>query len=215
MAKLVWGAAGERRYETGVDRGVLYLDSGAYPWNGLTAVKETPSGGEATPFYIDGFKYLNLASAEEFEATLEAFSSPLAFDACDGTSSIRNGLYVTQQPRLPFDFSYRSLIGNDVDGQDHGYKLHIVYGALAAPSEQSNETISDKPTPNVFSWKITTLPPKTSGHNYRPTAHFVVDSTQAPAALLSSLEDMMYGTDLSIPRIPSAQELLDLFASYA
>lgn len=214
MAKLTWGATGERRYETGVDQGVLYLGGEVFPWSGLTAVNQNPSGGEPTPYYIDGFKYLNLASAEEFEATLEAFSAPSAFGICDGTVSIRNGLFVTQQPRVPFDFSYRSLIGNDVDGQDHGYKIHLIYGALAAPTVQTNQTLSDSPTPNTFSWKITTLPPLTIGHGYKPTAHFVVDSTLTPSALLTTLESSIYGSVSSFPRLVSAQELLDMFASY-
>lgn len=213
MAKLVWGAAGERRYELGIDRGVLYLNGSAYPWSGLTAVSESPSGGEPQPYYIDGFKYLNLATAEEFEASIEAFSAPLAFNECDGAASIRNGLYVTQQPRKPFDFSYRSLIGNDTDGQDHGYKIHLVYGALAAPSGMNNQTISDSPSPVTKSWKITTLPPKTTGHNYKPTAHFVVDSTQTSSALLQQLEDALYGSDFSVPRLVTAQELLDMFTA--
>ena len=213
MAKLIWGAAGERRYDLGIDQGVLYLNGNVYPWSGLTAVNEAPSGGEAQPYYIDGFKYLNLASAEEFEATIEAMSAPLAFNECDGTASIRNGLYATQQPRNPFDFCYRSLIGNDTDGQNHGYKIHLVYGALAAPSSVSNQTISESPRPASRSWKITTLPPKTTGHNYKPTAHFVVDSTQTTSALLTQLEDALYGSVTTVPRLVTAQELLDMFTA--
>lgn len=212
MPRLNWSAIGQRFYEMGVDRGVLYVDSQpGVPWTGLISVSESPSGGEPKPYYVDGFKYLNVASSEEFAATIEAFSSPPEFDQCDGTRSIANGLFATQQPRKPFGFSYRTRIGNDVDGPRHAYKIHIVYNALAAPSSRNNQSMGSSIEPVGLSWSITTLPPSVLG--LKPTAHFVVDSRKTPKNLLTTLEDILYGSASSAPRLPDAQELWDLFTS--
>lgn len=214
MARLNWSAVGERFYETGVDRGVLYVgDIPGVAWTGLTSVSESPTGGEAKPYYIDGIKYLNLSSAEEFEATIEAFASPPEFGPCDGTASIQNGLFVTQQPRKSFGLSYRTKIGNDVDGSDYGYKIHLVYNALAAPSGRSNNTMGDSTDPIGLSWAITTLPPAITG--YKPTAHFVIDSRTTAPFRLSSIEEILYGSESGSPRLPSAQDLTSLFSEMA
>lgn len=211
MARLSWAAVGERFYETGVDRGVLYV--GIEPgvsWTGLTSVSESPTGGEASPFYIDGVKYLNLAGSEEFAATINAFSSPYEFGPCDGTMSIQNGLFVTQQPRKPFGLSYRTKLGNDIDGTDHAYKIHVVYNALAAPSERSNNTVGDSTDPLSLSWSVTTLPPSITG--YKPTAHFMIDSRKTTETILATIEDILYGSDSGASRLPSPSELIAIFA---
>lgn len=214
MTRLLWGGSGERFYETGIDRGVLYPLFGAgVAWNGLTAVSENPNGGGPKSYYIDGYKYINVAAAEEYSATLEAFSSPAAFAECDGTAEALNGLYLTQQPRKSFGLSYRTRIGNDVDGLDHGYKIHLVYNALAAPSGTTFGTMNDSPEPINFSWEITTRPPILTG--YRPTAHFIIDSRETPIQLLSQFEGILYGTSTTEPRLPSVQELMEVFASLA
>lgn len=210
MAKLEWNKFGERFYETGVDRGVLYLDGEAgVPWNGLISVKEDPTGGEAEGYYLDGIKYANLAALEEFQATLEAFSAPEEFSACDGTQSLGLGLFVTQQVREEFGLSYRTLVGNDLLQSDYGYKIHLVYNCLAAPANRENNTLSRDVDPMHYSWTITTVPPILGG--VRPTAHYVVDSTKAEAATLAALEDILYGTDTDQPRLPTVQELFTLF----
>lgn len=212
MARLNWGTVGERFYETGTDRGVLYLAAQpGVPWNGLTAVKEVPTGGEPTPFYADGFKYANIASAEEFEATLEAFSSPPEFKVCDGIAQVSNGLFISQQPRKSFGLAYRTLIGNDLEGTDHGYKIHLVYGALSAPSQRDNATINSGVDPVVFSWDITTIPAAIVGH--KPSAHFVIDSRTTDPFLLIDLEDILYGSDQLVSEMPSPTELVALFAA--
>lgn len=210
MPRLSWSATGERFYETGVDRGVLYVGTNpGVAWTGLTSVSESPSGGEPKAYYIDGIKYLNLSSAEEFEATVNAFNSPPEFGPCDGTVSIQNGLFVTQQPRKPFGLSYRTKVGNDIDGSDHAYKIHLVYNALAAPSERSNNTLGDSTEPNDLSWSITTRPPVVTG--FKPTAHFLIDSRLTPQDILIEIEDILYGSDANSSRLPSAQELTDMF----
>lgn len=212
MPRLSWSATGERFYETGVDQGVLYVGTQAgIAWSGLISVSESPTGGEAKPYYLDGIKFLNISSAEEFEATIEAFSSPPEFGPCDGISSVRNGLFVTQQPRKPFSLSYRTKIGNDVEGSDHGYKIHLVYNALAAPSDRNNQTIGDSAEPSTLSWHITTLPPTSTG--YKPTAHMVVDSRFTEDAVLASVEDILYGNDAGVARLPTQSELMDIFSS--
>lgn len=211
MARLTWSATGERFFETGVDRGVLYVGSDpGVAWTGLISVSESPIGGEAKPFYMDGIKYLNLSSAEEFAATINAFASPPEFGPCDGTVSIQNGLYITQQPRKSFGLSYRTKLGNDIDGPDHAYKIHLVYNALAAPSDRSNNTLTDSPDPTALSWGITTLPPAITG--YRPTAHFVIDSRLTLEATLASLEDILYGNEIAAARLPTVAELIALFS---
>lgn len=212
MTRLAWGSHGERFFETGIDRGVLYLPGqDGVPWNGLKAVNEAPTGGEPTPYYIDGFKYLNVATAEEFKATLDAFSSPDEFARCDGKQSIQNGLFATQQPRLPFNLSYRTLVGNDIKGTEHGYKIHLVYNALAAPAQRSNQTIGNTTAPLTLSWGITTTPPKMNG--LKPTAHLVIDSRLTPPNLMTVIEDILYGSDDVNPTLPSVEELMGLFKS--
>jgi hypothetical protein len=210
MARVTWGDAGQRFYEAGADRGVLYVgDDAGVPWNGLTSVRENPSGGEPQPFYIDGFKYINLASAEEFEASIDAFSSPAAFGVCDGTMLIANGLSITQQHRQEFNLCYRTMLGNDVAGLDYGYKLHLVYKALAKPASRANRSLNDSPEPNTLSWDITTAPPRITG--YRPTAHMVVNSRTTPTELLAELEDMLYGTEFTDPYMPEQAALITMF----
>jgi hypothetical protein len=211
MARINWDARGERYFEIGVDRGVLYLPSVAgVPWTGLTAVNEEPTGAEERSYYLDGLKYLNLRSAEEFEATIEAFNSPAEFNVCDGTVSIHNGLFATQQPRKSFGLSYRTLLGNDLDGMDHAYKIHLVYNALAAPATRNNTTLSDSVDPAKFSWKITTLPPPVTG--VKRTAHFVIDSRTADPAVLAEVEDFLYGTTEADAALPTPDELIAIFA---
>jgi hypothetical protein len=210
MTRLLWSVVGERFYESGVDQGILYIDGiPPVPWNGLTAVRESPTGSEAQPYYIDGYKYLNLSGNEEFTATLEAYTSPKEFDLCDGNGSIGTGVYVTQQARKSFNFSYRTLIGNDLEGLGFGYKLHIVYNALAKPTNKGYESLNDSSDPLSLSWTISTLPPSFTG--YKPTAHFVIDSRTTPELLLSYVEDILYGSDSVDPRLPSAAELIDIF----
>jgi hypothetical protein len=211
MTRLVWDAVGERFYEAGVDRGVLYLGINGYAWPGLVTVTDSPTGGDPRPFYIDGFKYLNLAAAEEFEATIEAFSAPSEFAACDGVNTMYAGLLITQQPRRAFGFSYRTRVGNDEDGAYHAYKIHLVYNALAAPSEIAHSTINDQAEAPTRSWKLTTLAPKING--YRPTAHFVIDSRTTPGTILTQIEDILYGTDDTPPTMPTVRELMELFGA--
>lgn len=211
MTKLTWGDFGQRFYESGADRGVLYVD-GLAPaaWNGLTAVSEAPTGGEATPYYFDGYKFLNIASAEEYEATIEAYSAPPEFSRCDGTGTLHAGLFITQQPRKSFSFCYRTLIGNDIDALEHGYKIHLVYNALSGPSSRSYKTVSNSVEPLVFSWPITTLPPAMLG--FKPSAHVIIDSRQTSDAMLHQIEDILYGTDTTPPSLPTPQELAIMFA---
>lgn len=212
MTRLIWGNVGERFYEAGADRGVLYVpgEPGA-AWSGLKAVRESVSGGEPTPYYQDGIKYLNVAAGEEFIATIEAFSAPAEFAVCDGTAQVANGLFVSQQPRKTFGLSYRSLIGNDVDGLDHGYKIHLVYNCLAAPSERNNTTISDTPSPVALSWGVTTVPKYISGN--RPTAHLILDSRIVPSITMMEIEDILYGTELIDAALPSPEELIELLTT--
>lgn len=208
--KIVWDQSGERLYETGVDRGVVYpKTSGQYPsgygWNGLTSVEESPSGAEATALWADNIKYLNLISNEEFGCTINAYTFPDEFKECDGTKTAANGLLeVSGQTRKYFGFTYRSLIGNDEDGTDFGYKIHLVYGCSAAPSSKTRSTTNDSPEAQEFSWTVTTTPEKISaldgdGKPFKPTAHLVLDSTrfktEPQKALLASIEDILYGTD--------------------
>lgn len=217
MTKLTWDASGKRFYETGVDRGVLYIPTnGVYDfgvaWNGLTAVTESPSGAEATPQYADNIKYLNLLSAEEFGCTIEAFMYPDEFGQCDGTARPRPGISIGQQPRKTFGFAYRTKVGNDIDGADHGYKIHIVYGALAAPSEKAYNTINDSPEAMTFSWEVTTTAVEVPG--FKPSATLVIDSRDVAAADLQELEDILYGTAGVNPRLPLPEEILGLVAGF-
>lgn len=215
MAKLVWDKTGERFYETGVDQGVLYLlgEGGTYdtgvPWNGLVSVSESPSGAESNPQYADNIKYLNLISAEEFSATVEAFTYPDEFGECDGSAEPTPGVSIGQQTRKMFGMCYRTKIGNDTDGQDHGYKLHLIYGAQAAPSEKSYQTVNDSPEPITFSWEITTTPVNVTG--YKPTASLVIDSTKVDAGKLAELEKKLYGDESAgTATLPLPDEVITL-----
>lgn len=209
MARLGWNAPGSRFYEAGVDRGVLYVDGyPGVPWNGLTSVNESPSGGDPKSFYIDGVKYLAVPSPEEFEGTITAFTYPDEFTLCNGMNQIRSGLFLTHQRRRPFSLSYRTMIGSDTD-DSAGYKLHIVYNALASPSDRSNGTLTDQTEPDDFSWKITCRPPAMDG--YRPTSHVVLDTRTTDPSVISAVEDILYGTDEDQARLPS---LDDLIAAY-
>jgi len=216
MAELKWDKVGERRYETGVDHGVLYLPdaSGDYVdgvvWNGLVNVTESPSGAEASPQYADNIKYLNLVSAEEFGGTIEAFTSPVEFDQCDGTAQPFPGISVTQQNRKTFGLSYRNLIGNDLQGTDFGEKIHLVYGALAAPSEKSRATVNDSPEAVTFSWEFTTTPVEVPG--LKPSAHIIADSTTVDPDGFAALKAALYGTAGSDPRLPLPAEVFAFFS---
>jgi hypothetical protein len=215
MSRVTWDKTGEKRFETGVDHGVLYLpnsvgqyDTG-FVWNGLVTVTESPSGAEANPQFADNIKYLNLTSKEDFGATIEAYTYPDEFGQCDGTASPSDGLKIGQQNRKPFGFCYRTLIGNDIDGQKAGYKLHLVYGAQAAPSEKAHGTINDSPEAITFSWEVSTTPVEVPG--YDPSATIEVDSTTTPSSVMTELEDILYGTEGQDPRLPLPAEVLDLF----
>jgi hypothetical protein len=209
LTRLTWGDVGERFYETGVDRGVLYVDDAGVSWNGLVSVTESPSGGEAQPYYIDGVKYLNISSLEEFEGTVEAFTYPDEFSPCDGSEPGLNGLFITQQRRKPFGLSYRTKIGNDVEGINLGYKIHLIYGATTSPTQRTNTTIDSNVTPNTFSWPITTKAPLLNGR--KPSAHFFIDSRKTPIDLLTDFENIIYGNPSEAPRLPTAQELVEIF----
>ena len=216
MAKLVWDATGERFYETGVKNGVLYVqEGGAYPkgvvWNGLTAVTESPSGAEASPLYADDIKYLNLMSTEEFGATIEAYTYPDEFAECDGSAELVEGVMIGQQKRKTFGMCYRTTIGNDVDGNSYGYKLHIIYGALAAPSERAYATINDSPEAITFSWEVSTTPVNVDGH--QPTASITIDSTKVDPAKLEALEAVLYGSESEEARLPLPNEIKELMAA--
>ena len=216
MSKLVWDQTGERLYETGVKQGVLYVqEAGAYPkgvaWNGLTAVTESPSGAEATALYADDIKYLNLMSAEEFGATVEAYTYPDEFAACNGEGELATGVSIGQQKRKAFGLCYRTALGNDVDGNDHGYKLHLIYGAMAAPSEKAYATINDSPEAITFSWELTTTPVAVNG--FKPTASITIDSTKVDATKLAALEDALYGTADKEAYLPLPDEIATMMAA--
>lgn len=216
MSKLVWDQTGERLYETGVKMGVLYpQEGGAYPkgvvWNGLTAVTESPSGAEATALYADDIKYLNLMSTEEFGATIEAYTYPDEFAQCDGSAALMPGVMIGQQTRKTFGMAYRTTLGNDVDGNEHGYKLHLIYGALAAPSEKAYATINDSPEAITFSWEVSTTPVNVTGH--KPTASIVIDSTKVDADALAALEEVLYGSDSVEARLPLPDEIVEIMGA--
>lgn len=225
-AKIVWDKTGEKLYETGVKNGVLYPQvNGAYPegvaWNGLTAVTESPSGAEATPLYADDIKYLNLHSAEEFGATIECYTYPKEFEACDGSKEIATGVSIGQQTRQSFGMSYKTTVGNDTEGVNYGYKLHLIYGATASPSEKAYSTISDSPEAITLSYEVTTTPVNVKGFN--PTASIVIDSTKVPADKLTKLEEILYGKDPTseggedgvAPRLPLPDEIVTLVGTVA
>lgn len=211
MTQLRWNEAGTRFYETGVDRGVLYVDGNGVPWNGLVSVEEAPSGGEARPFYIDGVKYLNLSAREEFVATINAFYSPVEFDSCDGIGSVALGMRAGQQRRKPFGLSYRTRIGNDIDGLEHGYKIHIVYNALVAPTTKAYNTTNDAPEAPTLAWPITTTPVAIPG--MLPSAHIVIDSTEISRASLDELEKFLYGSESTPPMLPTPAQIVDLITT--
>lgn len=215
MSKLVWDQTGERYYETGVKNGVLYVqEAGAYPkgvaWNGLTAVTESPSGAEATALYADDIKYLNLISNEDFGATIEAYTYPEEFAQCDGSAAIATGVMIGQQSRKTFGLCYRTTVGNDSDGNDYGYKLHLIYGALAAPSEKAYASINESPEAITFSWEVTTTPVNVAG--YKPTACVTIDSTKVNEEKLAALEAILYGGEDSDARLPLPDEIATLMA---
>ena len=214
---LTWDQTGERFYETGVSNGVLYVyDNGAYgagvAWNGLTNVSEKPSGAEATALYADNIKYLNLISNEEFGCTIEAYTYPDEFAQCDGSASIATGVVIGQQKRKTFGFSYQTRVGNDVDGSDKGYKIHIVYGCTAAPTEKGYATINDSPEAITFSWEVTTTPIDVAG--YKPTACITIDSTKVnDDTKMTALKTLLYGSTATPPTMPTIANLLTIFGS--
>lgn len=213
--KLVWDAVGEKKFETGVRQGVLYkqIADGTYPlgipWNGLTAVTESPSGAEATALYADDIKYLNLMAAEEFGGTIEAYMYPKEFAECDGSNTtLAQGVAIGQQDRKPFGLAYKTVIGNDTEGNAHGYKIHLVYGCLASPSEKAYQTINDTPEAITFSWEFNTTPVPVAGA--KPTATLVIDSTLIDSAKLSAIEDILFGTVSEDARLPLPDEIITL-----
>lgn len=214
MAKLVWDQTGQRTYETGIDRGVLYIqdENGKYvngvAWNGLTGVDESPSGAEATPLYADNIKYLELRAAEDFGATIKAYTYPEEFEACDGSAAIADGINIRQQDRIPFGLCYRTVLGNDIQANNFGYKLHLIYGATASPSEKSYATINDSPEAIEFSWEITTTPIDVEG--FKPTASLTINSTKVAAETLAAIEALLYGSDNAEPTMPTPNEILAL-----
>lgn len=214
MSKLVWDATGTREYETGVKNGVLYVQSenGTYDtgvaWNGLISVTESPSGAEATPLYADDIKYLELYSAEEFGATIECYTYPEEFEACDGSVEISTGVIIGQQNRSSFGLCYRTTLGNDVKGNEYGYKLHLIYGCKAAPSEKAYSTINDSPEAITFSYEITTTPVQVSG--YKPTASLIIDSTKITPEKLALIESKLYGDTSTEASLPTPDEILEI-----
>jgi hypothetical protein len=213
MSKIVWDETGKRFYETGVKKGVLYLQNdGVYnkgvAWNGLTAITESPSGAEPTPLYADDIKYLTLMSAEEFGATIEAYTYPEEFEQCDGSAEVATGVTIGQQARKTFGLSYVTTLGNDVKNNEYGYKLHIIYGCLASPSEKSYATINDSPEAITFSWEVSTTPVAVTG--FKPTATMVIDSTKVAAEKLAALEAMLYGTESEEAKLPMPDEIVAL-----
>lgn len=219
MAKLEWDKTGEKFYETGVDHGVLYVQSetGLYPtgvvWNGLITVTESPSGAESNPQYADNIKYLDLLSTEEFGATIEAYTYPIEFAVCDGTVTPATGVYMGQQPRKRFGLCYRTKIGNDTAGQDLGYKIHIIYGALAAPSEKAYSTINDSPEAITFSWELTTNPVAVNNTNFKPVSCVVIDSTKVLPAKMTLLEAELYGGTTKSANLPLPHEIIALISA--
>ena len=225
MAKIVWDDISEKLYETGADRAVLYLPdsnneyTSGYGWNGLTGVDESPSGAEATSLWADNSKYINLYSAEEFGMTIKAYTYPDEFEQCDGSAELTDGIFVGQQTRKPFGFTYRTLVGNDTQGTEYGYKIHLVYGCTASPSAKSRATVNDSPSAVEFSWEIKTTPVPVTGH--KATAHLVIDTTKLTteaAAKVAAFEDVLYGTDAGVgttatdPKLPLPAEVLAFFS---
>jgi hypothetical protein len=214
MPKIVWDQAGEKLYETGVSKGVLYLQdaTGTYPagvaWNGLVSVTESPSGAEPQPLYADNVKYLSLMSAEEFAATIEAYTYPDEFAECDGSAEVAVGVTVGQQNRTPFGMVYQTIIGNDTEGEAHGYKIHIIYGCQAAPSEKAYASVNDSPEAITFSWEVSTTPVPVPG--FKPSSTLVIDSTKVTALKLKAIEDLLFGTDAVAAKLPLPSEIITL-----
>ena len=213
--RIVWDETGKRFYQAGVKNAVLYPNleedgsySGGVAWNGITALTESPSGAEPTPLYADDIKYLNLMSAEDFAATLEAYTYPEEFEECDGSTSIATGITIGQQKRKPFALSYKTSLGNDIEGVDYGYLIHIIYNAVAAPSEKSRETINEDPDALTLSYELSTTPVNVKG--YKPTAHLTIDSTKVPEETLKKLEDILYGSSTEAARCPLPDEIITL-----
>ena len=218
MSKLVWDVVGEREYETGVSKGVLYpMVSGAYPkgvaWSGLTTVTETASGAEATPLYADNIKYLNLMSVEELGGTIEAYTAPDEFGACDGTAELTTGVSIGQQPRQTFGLAYQTILGNDTENNKHGYKIHLIYGALASPTERSYATVNDSPEAMTMSWEFSTTPVSVTG--FEPTSLVVIDSTKVDPEKLAAFEAIIYGSDDVEARLPLPNEVATLLGAQA
>ena len=218
MAKLVWDEVGKRTYETGVDKGVLYVQDaeGAYgkgvAWNGLTAVNESPSGAEPTPLYADNIKYLELTSKEEYGATIEAYTYPDEFEACDGSAEIGEGVVIGQQSRKVFGLCYRTVKGNDVKNNDYGYKIHLVYGCKAKPAQKNYQTINDSPEAITFSWEVSTTPVEVEG--FKPTATATIDSTKVAAEKLKAIEEALYGTETQEPKLLLPNEILAILKAH-
>lgn len=214
MAKLVWDQSGQRTYETGVDRGVLYLqdESGKYvngvAWNGLTAVNESPSGAESTALYADNIKYLEIRSAEEFGATIEAYTYPEEFEACDGSAALGEGVKIGQQDRIPFGMCYRTVLGNDIQANNYGYKLHLIYGATASPSEKAYSTINDSPEAITFSWEVTTTPIEVEG--FKPTSILTINSVECKPEVLAAIEAKLYGDESNEASMPTPNEIIEM-----
>ena len=218
MSKLVWDVVGERNYETGVSKGALYpMVSGAYPkgvaWSGLTTVTETASGAEATPLYADNIKYLNLMSVEELGGTIEAYTAPDEFGACDGTAELTTGVSIGQQPRQTFGLAYQTILGNDTENNKHGYKIHLIYGALASPTERSYATVNDSPEAMTMSWDFSTTPVSVTG--FEPTSLVVIDSTKVDAEKLAAFEAIIYGSEDQEARLPLPNEVATLLGAQA
>lgn len=219
MSKIIWDNAGERTYETGVDHGVLYpiQEGGLYnkgvAWNGLTAITESPSGAEATPLYADNIKYLNLLSAEDFGCTIEAYTYPDEFAECDGSAEIATGVYAGQQARKVFGLCYRTVLGNDTESNAHGYKLHLIYGCLASPSEKSYSTVNDSPEAITFSWEVKSTPVNVSG--FKPTAVLTIDSTKVEPTKLAKLEEALYGSESTEAKLPTPDEVVAIVGAGA
>ena len=217
MARIEWDKTGERLYETGVKEGVLYVQNadgtypGGVPWNGLTAVTESPSGAEATALYADDIKYLNLVSAEEFGCTIEAYTYPEEFEQCDGSATLAKGVKIGQQNRKTFGMAYTTTLGNDVDGNGYGKKIHLIYGCTAAPSEKGYATINDSPEAITFSWEVKTTPVNVTG--FKPTACLTIDSTAIDPDKLEALEIMLYGDAENEPKLPLPDEIAAIFAA--